>query len=75
MKMTKKIAISLSDYAFAYLNEVTDNRSAYLENSIFQQQQKDFEAKLEQAYIDQENDPEFHEEIAAWDCTTGDGIN
>lgn len=32
------------------------------------------EQKLEQAYIDQERDLSFHEEIAAWDCTVGDGL-
>ena len=73
--MTKKIAISLSDRIFEYLEEVTDNRSAFIENLIAQQQEKDFASKLEQAYIDQENDSEFQEEIALWDCTVGDGID
>ena len=73
--MSKKIAISLSDRTFQYLDQVTDNRSAFIEQLIVEKQDRDFKTKLEQAYIDQESDPEFHEEIAAWDCTVGDGID
>lgn len=73
--MSKKIAVSISDRNFEYLNQVTNNRSAFIDNLIAKQQQKDLETRLEQAYIDQENDPNFHQEIADWDCTIGDGIN
>ncbi len=73
--MTQKIAISLSNSTFKYLEQVAENRSAFIEDLIIQQQKKDFAKNLEQAYIDQENDPEFHEEIKLWDSTAGDGID
>jgi hypothetical protein len=72
--VSKKIAVSISDRSFEYLNQVTNNRSAFIDNLIAKQQQKDLETRLEQAYIDQENDPEFQQEIVDWDCTVGDGI-
>ena len=73
--MTEKITISLEDSVYRYLKKVADNRSKYINDLIAQQQQKEFESKLEQAYIDQENDPEFHYEKQLWECTTGDGID
>ena len=73
--MTRKIAISISDRSFEYLQQKTNNRSQFIENLLLQQQKQDLESELEQAYKDQENDPEFHREIAAWDCVTGDGID
>jgi predicted Zn-dependent protease len=73
--VSKKIAVSISDRNFEYLNQVTGNRSAFIDNLISKQQQQDLETRLEQAYIKQENDPEFQQEIADWDCTVGDGIS
>jgi predicted CopG family antitoxin len=71
----EKITISISDRAFEYLNSATDNRSKFINDLIERQEQLNFEQRLEQAYIDQELDPEFHREKQLWECVSGDGID
>lgn len=71
----EKITISISDRAYRYLNSATENRSKFINDLIEQQEQTDFECKLEQAYIDQEQDPEFHLEKQLWECTISDGLD
>lgn len=73
--MTRKITISLEDSIYEYLSNKTDNRSGYINDLIAQQQKIEQEKILEQAYIDQENDPEFHQEKQLWECTVGDGLD
>ncbi len=73
--MTRKITISLEDAVFDYLNQKTSNRSSYINDLIIRQQKIEQDKLLEQAYIDQENDPEFHREKQLWECTTGDGLD
>ena len=34
-----------------------------------------FMQELEEAYTQQANDPDFKQEISAWDITVGDGLN
>lgn len=72
--MTRKITISLEDSVYEYLVDKTNNRSGYINDLIAQQQKTEQERVLEQAYIDQENDPEFHYEKQLWECTVGDGL-
>ena len=72
--MTRKITISLEDSVYEYLADKTDNRSGYINDLIAQQRKIEQERLLEQAYIDQENDPEFHQEKQLWECTVGDGL-
>lgn len=31
--------------------------------------------KLEDAYTEQANDPDFQQEMSVWDVTVGDGLN
>ena len=57
-----------------YLDSVTNNRSAYINQLIQADLKKLRDRQLEQAYIDQENDPEFHREKQLWECVSGDGI-
>ncbi len=72
--MTRKITISLEDSVYEYLAAKTNNRSGYINDLIAQQQKIEADRLLEQAYIDQENDPEFHQEKQLWECTIGDGL-
>jgi predicted CopG family antitoxin len=71
----EKIAISISDRAYRYLSEVTENRSKFINDLLEKQEQADFECRLEQAYIDQEQDQEFHLEKQLWECTVADGLD
>ena len=72
--MTHKITISLEDSVYEYLASKTNNRSSYINDLIAQQQKTEQERLLEQAYIHQENDPEFHYEKKLWECTVGEGL-
>ena len=72
--MTSKITISIDEELLEYLDRKTDNRSKFISDLVRSQAQKDFSAELEAAYIDQEKDPEFQEEIKLWDSVSGDGI-
>ncbi|WP_019506322.1 hypothetical protein [Pleurocapsa sp. PCC 7319] len=73
--MAAKITISLDESLIEFIDQRTNNRSKFISELLSQLKQKEFEAELEKAYIDQENDPEFQQEIAAWDCVVGDGLN
>ncbi len=42
---------------------------------LFQEKQKVFMKELEDAYKEQTSDPEFQEEISAWDIVIDDGLN
>lgn len=70
-----KIGINISDRSLKYLDKAAKNRSAFIDRLIEEKRKKDFQEELEKAYIDQENDPEFHAEVEAWDCVVGDGID
>lgn len=72
--MNTKISINLERESLEYLDLVTTNRSAYINQLIQAEVKKSRDRELEQAYIDQENDPEFHSEKQLWECTSGDGL-
>lgn len=69
-----KIAISISDRSFNYVNSIAENRSKFINDLIEQHEQITLEHRLEQSYIDQELDPEFQREKQLWECVSGDGI-
>lgn len=73
--MTAKITINIDDRLFEFLKEVTDNRSAYINNLLLEKQREQLEEKLRQAYREQNQDPEFQQSINDWDITVGDGLN
>jgi hypothetical protein len=71
----EKITISISDLALSYLNDITDNRSKYINDLIERERKKVFEKKLEADYREQSKDPEWQAEVTLWDCTTEDGLD
>ncbi|MGL5076233.1 MAG: type II toxin-antitoxin system MazE family antitoxin [Waterburya sp.] len=70
-----KISINLDDSLLEFLDQVTDNRSKYINELIQQQNRKAFEAKLEEDYRQQSNDEEWQAEVKLWDSTTSDGLD
>ena len=72
--MNTKISINLESESIEYLDSVTNNRSAYINQLIKADLKRLRDRQLEQAYIDQENDPEFHQEKQLWECVSGDGL-
>ncbi len=73
--MGAKITINLDDRAFGFLEQTTDNRSAYINSLLLEKEREQFEAELRQAYREQNKDPEFRVAIKEWDVTVGDGLN
>ncbi|GAB4240514.1 MAG: hypothetical protein Kow0049_28470 [Stanieria sp.] len=73
--MTAKITINIDDRAFEFLKQVTNNRSAYINNLLLEKEREQLEDKLRQAYREQNQDTEFQQSIKDWDVTVGDGLD
>jgi hypothetical protein len=73
--MTAKITINIDDRAFEFLKQVTNNRSAYINNLLLEKEREQLEEKLRQAYRQQNQDTEFQQSIKDWDVTVGDGLD
>lgn len=72
--MTTKITINIDDRVFEFLKQVTNNRSAYINNLLLEKEREQLQEKLKQAYREQNQDPEFQQSIKDWDITVGDGL-
>ena len=73
--MAAKITINIEDRAFNFLEQVTDNRSAYINSLILEKEREKLEQELRQAYREQNQDSEFQQAIKDWDVTVGDGLD
>ena len=73
--MSKKISITLDDEILDFVNQQTDNRSSFINEILRHEKQKYFREKLATAYRDQSSDPDFQEEVSAWDITASDGLD
>ena len=73
--MAAKITINIDDRAFEFLKQITNNRSAYINQLLLEKEQEQLEAELRQAYQEQNQDPEFQQSIKDWDVTVGDGFD
>jgi hypothetical protein len=73
--MTAKITINIDDRVLEFLKQVTNNRSAYINNLLLEKEREQLEEKLRQAYREQNQDPEFQQSIKDWDITVGDGLD
>ena len=73
--MAAKITINVDDRAYNFLKQITNNRSAYINNLLLEKEQEQLEAELRQAYREQNQDPEFQQSIKDWDVTIGDGLD
>lgn len=73
--MSKKVSISLDDEVLDFVDRLSTNRSSFINNVLREEKRRMFLQELANAYREQENDPEFHQEAADWDDTVGDGLN
>lgn len=73
--MTKKVSITLDDEILDFVDQLTSNRSSFINNILWKEKKRVLMKELEDAYNDQANDPDFQEEISVWDVTVGDGLN
>ena len=75
MAMSKKVSITLDDEVLDFVDRLASNRSRFINDVLWQEKRRIFMKELEDAYKDQENDPESQEEISVWDIAVGDGLN
>ena len=73
--MTVKISITLDKEMIDFIDTLGSNRSQIINQIISKAKKEDLERRLKEAYIDQNNDPEFWSEFKLWDSTVGDGID
>ncbi len=73
--MSKKVSITLDDDVLSFVDQLAGNRSSFINDILLREKKRVFMKELEHAYKEQANDPEFQEEISAWDVTADDGLN
>ena len=73
--MAAKITINIDDRALEFLKQVTNNRSAYINQLLLEKERSQLKEELRQAYREQNQDPEFQQSIKDWDTTVGDGLD
>jgi len=73
--MSKKVSITLDDEVLKFVDQLASNRSSFINDILLKEKERIFMKKLEDAYKEQVNDPEFQAEISDWDVTAGDGLN
>ena len=73
--MAAKITINIDDRALEFLKQVTNNRSAYINQLLLEKEREQLKEELRQAYREQNQDPEFQQSIKDWDTTVGDGLD
>jgi hypothetical protein len=72
--MSKKVSITLDDEILEFVDQLSTNRSSFINNLILKEKSRLFNKELEDAYKEQAHDPEFLQEVALWDVTVGDGL-
>lgn len=73
--MSEKISITLDKDLLQFVDSETNNRSSFINQLLREKQRKVLKRDLRKAYAEQANDPEFREEVEAWDTVVGDGID
>lgn len=74
--MKQKIALTLDQDIVEFLdNQAQGNRSDFLNNLLRQYRSAKLEAQMIAALQEDISDPEYIEEIQAWDKLAGEGLN
>ncbi|NJL91298.1 MAG: hypothetical protein HC916_17070 [Coleofasciculaceae cyanobacterium SM2_1_6] len=73
--MSKKISITLDNEILDFLDQLTSNRSSFINEILWKEKKRIFMQELENAYKEQDQDTDFQEELAAWDIAIGDGLD
>ncbi len=73
--MSEKVSITLDDEVLNFVDQLTSDRSSFINDILLKEKRRVLMKDLEDAYKEQADDPEFQEEISAWDVTMDDGLN
>ena len=73
--MSKKVSITLDDEVLDFVDQLTSDRSSFINDILLKEKRRVFTKELEDAYKEQADDPEFQAETSVWDVTVDDGLN
>lgn len=73
--MSKKVSITLDDEVLEFVDQLSSNRSSFINTVLQKEKQQLFMKALKNAYKEQADDLAFQEEMAVWNVTTDDGLN
>ena len=73
--MSTKVSITLDEEVLAFVDRVSQDRSQFINQVLFQESKRHALKELGDAYTALENDPEYRSEVALWELTVGDGID
>ena len=74
--MAKRLTISIDEEVYEYLEHAAgDNRSAFINDLLRQHHLSEMKARMIQGLQEDAQDPEYQQEIAAWEVTLSDGLD
>ncbi len=74
--MTMRATFTLDDEAYDFLTKAGgNNRSAYINQLLKAESQRILEAAVRKANQEEAEDPDYQEELSAWNETLADGLN
>lgn len=72
--MKNEITITLDDEILDFIDQLTSDRSSFINKILWQEKKRIFMQELENAYRAQNSDPDFLEDFVAWDIVVNDGL-
>jgi predicted transcriptional regulator len=73
--MSKKVSITLDDEVLNFVDTLASDRSSFINEVLGKEKRRIFMQKLEDAYTEQANEPDFQQEISVWGVMVADGLN
>lgn len=73
--MSKKVSITLDDDVLSFVDQRAGNRSSFINQLLLKERHRIFMQELEEAYLEDANDPVAKEERSLWEITVGDGLD
>ena len=73
--MSKQVSITLDDEILAFVDRMTSDRSKFINELLRKEKHRALIKDLEEAYIEEANDPVLKAERNLWEITVGDGLD
>lgn len=73
--MSEKVSITLDSEVLTFVDQLSDNRSSYINGILWKEKRRIFMEELAAAYTEQSKDPVFQEEMSVWDTVAGDALD
>ncbi len=68
------MSITLDDEVLAFVDKQGNDRSQFINKVLLKEKQRIFLKELDDAYLEDANDPVAQAERALWEVTVGDGL-